>query len=192
MNFPGSPRDVGSDSTGGGAPGPDSAGPGARTTMTDDDTTMTEQLFRECRGTLAGYFAHRRHPGAAIDDLVQETFLRVLRGLDRLRAAASPRAYLFGIARHVSCDAWRRAPPTAEGTVPGDEAVAPQPDPRIACAREVIAGLPSLQREVLDLRFQHDLSYAEIADALGIPVGTVRSRLHHALRMLREELEEET
>lgn len=53
---------------------------------------------------------------------------------------------------------------------------------------EVISGLPTLQREILDLRFQHDLSYAEIAEALGTPVGTVRSRLHNAMRILRARL----
>ena len=57
-------------------------------------------------------------------------------------------------------------------------------------ARETIAGLPPLQREILDLRFQHDLSYAEIAEVLGVPVGTVRSRLHNAMQLLRERLEE--
>ena len=111
--------------------------------------------------------------------------------MDRCRAASSPRGYLFGIARHVSADAWRRARPPGEGDAFLASVAAPQPDARLAAAREIIADLPSLQREILDLRFEHDLSYAEIAEALGIPVGTVRSRLHNALELLRERLEQE-
>ena len=65
------------------------------------------------------------------------------------------------------------------------------PDERLAATHEIITSLPALQREILDLRLQHDLSYAEIAEALGIPVGTVRSRLHNALEMVRKQLQKE-
>lgn len=193
MNFPASPGDVFGGTTGGG--GPDGAAPWEFASVTESSATLAEDLFRECRESLTGYFLHRHHSRALVEDLVQETFLRLLRGFDRLRTAASPRAYLFGIARHVSSDAWRRLPPPApEDTAaqPVAELVAPMPDPRVACAREAIAALPPMQREILDLRFQHDLAYAEIASVLGIPIGTVRSRLHNALRRVRDELEKES
>ena len=51
-----------------------------------------------------------------------------------------------------------------------------------------IAALPELQREALLLKLQHELTYEEIASVLNIPVGTVRSRLHHAVRQLRAAL----
>ena len=70
-----------------------------------------------------------------------------------------------------------------------EQAVAAEPDARLEAAREVIASLPALQREILDLRFAHALSYAEMAITLGVPVGTVRSRLHHAVALLRQRLE---
>ena len=69
------------------------------------------------------------------------------------------------------------------------EVAAPVPDERVAAARETISSLPPLQREILDLRFSQGLSYAEIAEALGIPIGTVRSRLHHAVAEVRARLE---
>jgi RNA polymerase sigma-70 factor, ECF subfamily len=149
------------------------------------------RLYEESRPALFGYFIRRHRSEQAVEDLLQETFLRLLRRPDRLRRARSPRAYLFGIARHVSADAWRRAPPPAEDGVRLEMLAAATPDPRISAARELMDGLPMLQREILDLRFQHDLSYEEIGETLGVPTGTVRSRLHHALRMLRERLARE-
>jgi len=59
-------------------------------------------------------------------------------------------------------------------------------DARLEPLRAAIAGLPAPQRETLLLKLQHELSYEEIAEVLAIPVGTVRSRLHHAVLRLRE------
>ncbi len=151
--------------------------------------TDIEQLYQESRQTLTAYFFRRHRSVQVAEDLLQETFLRLMRRVERCRASRSPRGYLFGIARHVSVDAWRRILPGAADESALASVAASQSDERLTAAREVIAALPSLQREILDLRFQHDLSYAEIAEALDIPVGTVRSRLHHALRLLREQLE---
>jgi RNA polymerase sigma-70 factor (ECF subfamily) len=52
--------------------------------------------------------------------------------------------------------------------------------------RAAITELPGPQRETLMLKLQHELSYEEIAEVLAIPVGTVRSRLHHAVLQLRQ------
>ena len=150
-----------------------------------------EQLYRESRTALLAYFGRRHRSRTSVEDLLQETFLRLLRRVDRLREARSPRAYLFGIARHVSVEAWRRAAPASVPAAESAVASAPEPDPRVAAVREVIARLPPLQREILDLRFQHDLSYAEMAEALDIPVGTVRSRLHNAMQVLRDAVARE-
>jgi RNA polymerase sigma-70 factor (ECF subfamily) len=150
-----------------------------------------EQLYRESRQALTTYFVRRHRSPHVAEDLLQETFLRLMRRVHQCRLAASPKGYLFGIARHVSVDTWRRAKPAAAENIIVESIEAPQPDQRLAEAREIIAVLPPLQREILDLRFQHDLSYAEIAEALGIPIGTVRSRLHGALQILREKMEQE-
>jgi RNA polymerase sigma-70 factor, ECF subfamily len=150
-----------------------------------------EQLYRESRQALTAYFARRHGSVQAAEDLLQETFLRLMRRVDRCRLAASPQGYLFGIARHVSADTWRRTKPAAAENAGVESIETPQPDELLLEAREIIAALPPLQREILDLRFQHDLSYAEIAEALGIPIGTVRSRLHGALEILRERMKQE-
>lgn len=156
-----------------------------------DQKPDLERLFRDAVDDLTRYFARRHANGSeAPQDLVQETFLEMARGLDRGGKPRSLRAYLFGIARHVSQAAWKRndrerghrselAPESAGTTTP---------DARVEAAREVIESLPVLQREILELRFTQQLSYAEIAESLGIPVGTVRSRLHHAIVMVRERI----
>ena len=151
----------------------------------DDAVTQLEALYRDLSPALLAYFRRQRALAGTAEDLLQDTFVRAIRGFARLRASVSPRAYLFGIARHVSLDALRARPPTAELLAdPAAPAVAPE-DARLEPMRAAIAALPAPQRETLLLKVQHELSYEEIAEVLGIPVGTVRSRLHHAVAHLR-------
>jgi len=154
-------------------------------------TEQLELLYRETGPGLLAYFRRRPALAGAAEDLLQDTFVRALRHPDRLAAAVSPRAYLFGIARHVSLDALRRNHPTE--ALAGTETVpAERDDARLGPMREAIAALPDAQREALQLKLHHELSYAEIAEVLGIPVGTVRSRLHHAVLQLRATLQPPT
>jgi RNA polymerase sigma-70 factor (ECF subfamily) len=149
-----------------------------------------EALFRQCAQDLSAYFARRHGGSGPVDDLVQESFLQLARRLRAGQAMASPRAYLFGIARHISLAFLRQRERVPEPLQAASETTAAaEPDDRLEAARETIASLPSLQREILDLRFAHGLSYVEMATALNIPVGTVRSRLHHAVELLRQRLE---
>lgn len=150
-----------------------------------------ERLFTESAGDLARYFSRRHGVGEMVQDLVQETFLQMARGLQGGKQLQCARGYLFGIARHLSQAAWTK---NAENRlVPFDavthEAATPVDDDRVSAARETISALAPIQREILDLRFSQGLSYAEIAEALGIPIGTVRSRLHHAVAEVRQRLE---
>lgn len=148
-----------------------------------------ETLFTESAPDLSLYF-QRRH-ASGIDDLVQETFLQMARFIDRGNHVTCMRGYLFGIARRLSQSAWTQNQREKLQPLDSDagEISAPIADDRIAAARETIAALPDLQREILDLRFSLNLSYAEIAEALHIPIGTVRSRLHSAISVVRQRLE---
>ncbi|PTX90754.1 RNA polymerase sigma factor [Opitutus sp. ER46] len=154
----------------------------------NDPLQQLERDYADLAPSLRGYFLRRAATCAGADDFVQETFLRACREPERLRTAASPRAYLFGIARHLMLDAVRRAHPTEPLEVDVVDEQGGPADDRLELLRVTVAALPEAQREPLRLKLQHDLSYAEIADVLGVPVGTVRSRLHYAVRRLHEVL----
>jgi len=144
-----------------------------------------DRIYEELRPELLRFFRRRHGSDEAAQDLLQETFAAVLRNPARLFAADSPRAYLFGVARHVSADALRRARPT-EPLHDEDEALIEggDEDPRLETMREAMAGLDPALRRLLHLRLREELSYEEIAGALNVPIGTVRSRLHYTVRRL--------
>lgn len=133
----------------------------------------------------------------AAADLAAETFLEAFAARRRYDAGRpDARPWLLGIAtnlvrRHWRRSArWRRAPVQPPLLEPEDEAVIARLDAR-AARGELAAALAALdagQREVLLLHAWGDLRYEEIADALGIPPGTVRSRLSRARARLRELL----
>jgi RNA polymerase sigma factor (sigma-70 family) len=149
----------------------------------DDAVNRVEGLYNAHGQALLGYLRRSFGHAEAAEDLLHETFLQALRGLDRLTAAASPRAWLFGIARRVGLAALRRRrmQPLPDGLAAAE---AGQADERLERMRRAIGRLPPPQREALQLRLVEELSYEEIAAVLEIPVGTVRSRLHNAVRML--------
>ena len=151
-----------------------------------------ESAYREVGPFLLAYFQRRHGNPQTAQDLLQETFAAVLRNPDRWRQAQAPRAYLFGVARNLSVDFFRRFHP-AEELPPEAPAAEPSPaDPRLDQMREAIGGLNAAFRQILELRLQRELSYEEMAIILGVPVGTVRSRLHHAVRQLREHMQRQT
>lgn len=131
------------------------------------------------------------------EDLVQETFVRVWRSAERFDPELStPRGWILMIARRVVIDLRRRAAVRPRGTAFEDapELAAPDEDVLERLARSdavdaALAGLDAPHREVLELSFRCDLPNAEIAERLGVPVGTVRSRTFYALRALRGVLE---
>lgn len=153
-----------------------------------------DQLFRDCAEDLRRYFSHRHEGEDIVQDLIQETFFQLAKGLENERKADCPRGYLFGIARRTSIAAWRKRSQLAEVALPeesSEDLASPVEDDRIQAAKEVMESLAPLQREVLELRFSYGLSYEETAAALNIPLGTVRSRLHHAVAEVRHRLEQD-
>ena len=84
----------------------------------------------------------------------------------------------------------RRAGLVQWSVIPIDAAarVVAESDARLDAMREAIVRLPETLRETLELRLTGDLSYQEIADAMYVPVGTVRSRIHNAVEQLRTRL----
>jgi RNA polymerase sigma factor (sigma-70 family) len=149
-----------------------------------------EKLFEEHFDAIYGYLARRVGPDLA-RDLAAETFTRAYAGRKRFDPSrGQPRAWLFGVAhnllrRHYR-DEERRLQAFARVEVPRYEA-APQ-EPLLA---EVLSVLSREERDVLLLFAWADLSYEQIAEALAIPIGTVRSRLNRARTLMRDELAKE-
>jgi RNA polymerase sigma-70 factor (ECF subfamily) len=147
-----------------------------------------EQLYRDHASALLAYLRASFGWCGSANDMLQETFLQALRRKDRLSQADSQRAWLFGIARHVGLTAARMHRPT----VSLDEVAPRQTAPRneLDAMREAISGLSPLLRETLELRLRDRLSYEEIAQVMDCPIGTVRSRLHTAMQLLRTALDQ--
>jgi RNA polymerase sigma-70 factor (ECF subfamily) len=133
---------------------------------------------------------------AEAEDVAQETFVKAWLALPRYReSAGSLRAWLCRIAINTTRDVHRRERPAQEldehmpdsDHNPADQAEAQS---KRWAVRRALDQLPAASRAALVLREYEGLSYAEIADALGIPLGTVMSRLNYARSRLRELLME--
>lgn len=132
-------------------------------------------------------------------DLTQETFVAAWKSLRTFRGESSLRGWLYGIAHRL----WRRSPATRFSPADDDTLFDALPDDGPALEEIVGASadgerllralhrLSDLYRAVVVLSYLDDLPHAAIAAQLGIPVGTVKSRLHAALRRLRQLLPEE-
>ena len=122
--------------------------------------------------TLARYLLRN---AADAEDAVQECYLRALRHFDTYRGPEI-RPWLFAILRNVPL--WQEPPPTPESEILHERDA--------DTVRRLVAALPEPFREAIVLREINELSYREIADVVGAPVGTVMSRLARARCMLRQ------
>lgn len=123
-------------------------------------------------------------------DVLQETFTYLLRKFPGFELTSTMTTFLYPAIRHTSLAIRRKNRRfTSDDEVLG-ELVAPVPQQTEQSRSElaaVLTALPETQREVLLMRFVDGMSLQEIASALDIPLGTVKSRLHHALRTLRDD-----
>lgn len=130
----------------------------------------------------------------AAEDIVQETMLRAWKCADSVQAATSPRAWLLAVARRVAVDRWRSRqarPPEVPDTPLQFLGLPDHADATVSTVlvREAVAGLsPKYQAAITEV-FLHDRTTREAAARLGVPVGTVKSRLHAAMRNLHTVLD---
>lgn len=150
-----------------------------------DETALTT-LYRRYERPLHAFLT-RYTGGRDVDDLVQETWLRVVRAAARFDPARRASTWLFQIALNLARDWHRRPPPEAIDPVHTHRVAAPDALAPVHAgidARRLLAALPEAQRAVVVLRYFHDLAEEEVAAILEIPRGTVKSRLHHAMATL--------
>jgi len=121
-------------------------------------------------------------------DVLQETFAYLVRKLPALDLTAKLTTFLYPAVRHLALNALRdRQRATGSDQDLAELAVA-SPESRTLALddlTQVLAQLPREQRQIVLMRFVDDMTIPDIAGALGIPTGTAKSRLHHALKALR-------
>lgn len=152
------------------------------------DPDAFERLFEDEFDRVYGYLA-RRVGRELASDLAAETFTTAFAARRRFDPAlGEPRPWLLGIATNLLRRHYREEERRLRALAriePAREDASSPDEPRLAAA---LAGLSREERDVLLLYTWADMSYDEIADALNVPVGTVRSRLHRARERLRAAL----
>ena len=165
------------------------------------DRNAFDAFFDGYSGPLLGYLAGMVSDRALAEDLLQETMLRVYRRIDRYQERGAFRSWVFRIATNLALTELRRRRLAATEAL--DERVLELPSPGVSDPGELFetgererlveAGLAILadeQRSVILLRVRHGMEVQEIAHTLCVPEGTVKSRIHHAVRKLREFVEQ--
>jgi RNA polymerase sigma-70 factor (ECF subfamily) len=150
------------------------------------------ELFSRHKQPLFGFFRRRLADPAQAEELTQETFLALLRASSRYEPRALFRTYLYAIGFKVLRAHRRKAAFRAAFLGVADEVREPAFQNAIDVAlslRQAVGRLERLDREILLLREFEQLSYAEIAGLLRLPVNTVRSRLFRARMALRDLLD---
>ena len=167
--------------------------------MRQGDAAALQRLVTAYHRPLFAFLFRLTDDSALADDLAQETFIRMI--AQRGRPPDSVRSWAFTVARNLAYDYFRSAVYKREQATDFDvseddradndwntpEEAMIEADQHVAIADQ-LQGLPPEQREVVILRFYHDLPLAEIAEVTAAPLGTVKSRLFHALKKLKSEM----
>jgi RNA polymerase sigma-70 factor (ECF subfamily) len=137
-----------------------------------------EELAARWQLPLWNYVRRQTGSDDVARDVAQDVWVRILRGIARLRDGARLRPWLFGIARRALMDRLRQqyaAPPESDVDVAdvaaGQSLDSPEED--LAAMEHELANLPAIEREILTLFYLRELSLAQVADVLDVPVGTV-------------------
>ena len=157
-----------------------------------------DQLLAEHARALQNFLGARCRDGDLTADLMQEVAARLVLAAPRLTLNGNARGYLFRIAASVWHDHLRRelVRRRSAHVLPQDERTAPAADASLMegelrdAVRRVVAELPRAQREVVRLRHERGLTFQQIADRLGRPLGTVLTQMRAALARLGPALEE--
>ncbi len=175
-----------------------------------NDLTAFDEIVERYQHKIYGYVKRLVGNETDAEDITQEVFLKALNSLHRFREESSLQTWLFRIATNLCRDAhrrrqrekgwlslWRQADQQSETEEGG---IVDPPDDRFnpeklllreelgAMLSEAMEQLPLAMREVFILHDVEQMPYEEIAQALGVPLGTVKSRLFHARARLRELL----
>ena len=157
------------------------------------DRQALDQLLRGCQHQLYGYLLRLLSNSADAEDALQATFLQVFRKLRWLRDPALFRPWTYRIASRVAQRMLRRRGTRGSTLAPDLDELAGEPDQADLADWEMKERIPELlerltakSREVVVLHYLEEFTLPQVADILGIPEGTAKSRLSYALACLRK------
>jgi len=168
------------------------------------DEGALRRLVERWQRPLYGFLVKSTGSREDAEDLFQDTWVRLLGALPRYEERQQFKSLLFTVASRLAIDQSRRRGRYREEPVDGDEGWAQRlPAGAAACPeaqleragreealREAIQRLPDPQRQVVLLRLEADMSFQEIAEVQGAPVGTVLPRMHRAVKSIRHYIRE--
>lgn len=173
------------------------------TRLRDGDVEAVAAIMERYQHRLYRYLLRLLREPATAEDLFQQTWVKVMERIRSFDPSHSFEGWLFALARNLAIDYLRRYRPESideplpsgdsraeliAGSGPGalDQLLTRE---RTAGLARAVTDLPLAFREVLTLRFEEEMKLEEIATVLALPLGTVKTRLHRALKHLRHTLE---
>jgi len=171
--------------------------------LRERDVAVLQMLVEEYQDRLVRYLVYVLGRRDGVDDLVQETWLRVMERGKSYDGRSRFEPWLFTVARHLAIDFLRRRREVSldaedDGRPVVMAPVSEMPSPFVLAARTedaerlaaALQGLQAMYREALVLRFMEDMSLQEIAAVANAPVPTVAARIYRGLATLRSQMEE--
>ncbi|MEL7465990.1 MAG: RNA polymerase sigma factor [Pseudomonadota bacterium] len=155
------------------------------------DQSALRALYERHRGPLLAFLKSKCGDAELAADAAQDAMIEVWTSASKFSGKSSPKTWMFAIARNKLVDRLRK---DARLTVVEEppEVVDDAPDPTVVIARAqdatrvraCLANLSESHRSVIELAFFHELKYEEIAEVEGAPLGTIKTRIYHAKKLL--------
>ncbi len=167
-----------------------------------DGESQWRQVYSECESGLRSFLRGRLGQEGDIDDCLQVVYVKMIeqaRKPDHQVAVVARRAWLFRVAANEAAGLWRRKASTDKMMQRHGESEGLQPDASEKLIltettlqlRQAVKALPEALQEIVHLRIERELTFQEIADQLGIPLGTALTRMRRALEQLKNEINSE-
>ncbi|MBI5240802.1 MAG: sigma-70 family RNA polymerase sigma factor [Elusimicrobia bacterium] len=162
------------------------------------DAEAFRELVERHGPGLYSFLVYRLGDRTEADDAYAEVMMKIWQNAERYQESGRLKAWLYTIAHRTALDRLRKKSDPALTEALEDRAISAEPGPEREAEsrqvsqrfREALADLPEAQREVFLMREYSGLSFAEIAAALGCPLGTALARMRYAVLKLRKGLEE--
>jgi RNA polymerase sigma-70 factor (ECF subfamily) len=159
------------------------------------DLQAFEKLYRLYQPRLARFLANLLHRPQLVEEVLDDTMMVVWQTADRFRGSSKPSTWIFAIAYRKALKArWRWPDPLPDDGLEVQVSNDPGPDSELShqrlreALRKAMTSLSSEHRAVVDLTYFHGMGYREISQIVGCPIDTVKTRMFHARRRLKQAL----